>query len=70
SECGRGGGVRRIEGLRGKGGLLDVEEIEREFNNIKNDLKVKSHNQLLQKLKQLQQQQKPLLKQLQQPNKQ
>lgn len=44
SEFGIGVGVRRIEVLIGKGVFLYFEEIEIQFNNIKNYLKVKFDN--------------------------
>ena len=69
SESGTGAGVRRIEALTGKGAFLHLEEIETQFNNIKNHLKVKSDNQVVEKVKQLQEEEKGLLKQLEQRNK-
>ncbi|ETJ33260.1 Alanine-tRNA ligase, partial [human gut metagenome] len=59
----------RIEALTGKGAFLHLEEIETQFNNIKNHLKVKSDNQVVEKVKQLQEEEKGLLKQLEQRNK-
>ena len=69
SESGTGAGVRRIEALTGKGAFLHLEEIETQFNTIKNHLKVKSDNQVVEKVKQLQEEEKELLKQLEQRNK-
>ena len=54
-------GVRRIEALTGKGAFLHLEEIETQFNTIKNHLKVKSDNQVVEKVKQLQEEEKNCL---------
>ena len=61
SESGTGAGVRRIEALTGKGAFLHLEEIETQFNTIKNHLKVKSDNQVVEKVKQLQEEEKNCL---------
>ncbi|UDI78117.1 alanine--tRNA ligase [Staphylococcus taiwanensis] len=69
SESGTGAGVRRIEALTGKAAFLYLEEIQNKFNSIKNQVKVKSDNQVLDKVVQLQDEEKNLHKQLEQRNK-
>ena len=69
SESGTGAGVRRIEALTGKAAFLYLEEIQTQFNIIKNNLKVKTDHQVVEKVNQLQNEEKSLLKQLEQRNK-
>ena len=69
SESGTGAGVRRIEALTGKSAFLYLEDIQSKFNTIKNHVKVKSDEQVVGKLTQLQEEEKSLLKQLEQRNK-
>ncbi|MBO0370993.1 alanine--tRNA ligase [Staphylococcus capitis] len=69
SESGTGAGVRRIEALTGKSALLYLEDIQSKFNTIKNHVKVKSDEQVVGKVTQLQEEEKSLLKQLEQRNK-
>ncbi|MFW3611814.1 alanine--tRNA ligase [Staphylococcus caprae] len=69
SESGTGAGVRRIEALTGKSAFLYLEDIQSKFNTIKNNVKVKSDDQVVGKINQLQEEEKNLLKQLEQRNK-
>lgn len=69
SESGTGAGVRRIEALTGKSAFLYLEDIQSKFNTIKNHVKVKSDEQVVGKVTQLQEEEKSLLKQLEQRNK-
>ncbi len=69
SESGTGAGVRRIEALTGKAAFLYLEEVQNKFNAIKTQLKVKSDNQVYDKVIQIQDEQKELHKQLEQRNK-
>lgn len=69
SESGTGAGVRRIEALTGKSAFLYLEDIQSKFNTIKNHVKVKSDEQVVGKVTQLQDEEKSLLKQLEQRNK-
>ncbi|GGG84018.1 alanine--tRNA ligase [Staphylococcus pragensis] len=69
SESGTGAGVRRIEALTGKAAFLYLEEVQNKFNSIKTQLKVKSDNQVYDKVVQIQDEQKELHKQLEQRNK-
>lgn len=69
SESGTGAGVRRIEALTGKSAFLYLEDIQSKFNTIKNHVKVKSDEQVVGKVTQLQEEEKSLLKQLEQCNK-
>ncbi|MDS3996644.1 alanine--tRNA ligase [Staphylococcus capitis] len=69
SESGTGAGVRRIEALTGKSAFLYLEDIQSKFNTIKNHVKVKSDEQVVGKVAQLQEEEKSLLKQLEQRNK-
>ncbi|MFF5513935.1 alanine--tRNA ligase [Staphylococcus capitis] len=69
SESGTGAGVRRIEALTGKSAFLYLEDIQSKFNTIKNHVKVKSDEQIVGKVTQLQEEEKSLLKQLEQRNK-
>lgn len=69
SESGTGAGVRRIEALIGKSAFLYLEDIQSKFNTIKNHVKVKSDEQVVGKVTQLQEEEKSLLKQLEQRNK-
>lgn len=69
SESGTGAGVRRIEALTGKSAFLYLEDIQSKFNTIKNHVKVKSDEQVVGKVTQLQEEEKTLLKQLEQRNK-
>ncbi|CDR50424.1 alanyl-tRNA synthetase [Staphylococcus schweitzeri] len=69
SESGTGAGVRRIEALTGKAAFLYLEGIQNKFNTMKLHLKVKSDDQVVDKLTQLQDEEKNLLKQLEQRDK-
>ncbi|MCI2947689.1 alanine--tRNA ligase [Staphylococcus caledonicus] len=69
SESGTGAGVRRIEALTGKAAFLHLEDIQTKFNSIKEQVKVKSDNQVYDKVVQLQEDEKALHKQLEQRNK-
>ncbi|MBI5972653.1 alanine--tRNA ligase [Staphylococcus caledonicus] len=69
SESGTGAGVRRIEALTGKAAFLHLEDIQTKFNSIKEQVKVKSDNQVFDKVVQLQEDEKALHKQLEQRNK-
>ncbi|WP_447404991.1 alanine--tRNA ligase [Staphylococcus aureus] len=69
SESGTGAGVRRIEALTGKAAFLYLEDIQEKFNTMKSQLKVKSDDQVVDKLTQLQDEEKALLKQLEQRDK-
>lgn len=69
SESGTGAGVRRIEALTGKSAFLYLEDIQTKFNTIKDNVKVKSDDQVVGKVTQLQEEEKSLLKQLEQRNK-
>lgn len=69
SESGTGAGVRRIEALTGKAAFLYLEGIQNKFNTMKSHLKVKSDDQVVDKLTQLQDEEKNLLKQLEQRDK-
>lgn len=69
SESGTGAGVRRIEALTGKAAFLYLEDIQEKFNTMKSQLKVKSDDQVVDKLTQIQDEEKALLKQLEQRDK-
>ncbi|CDR58765.1 alanyl-tRNA synthetase [Staphylococcus argenteus] len=69
SESGTGAGVRRIEALTGKAAFLYLEGIQNKFNTMKSHLKVKSDDQVVDKLTQLQDEEKNLLKQLEKRDK-
>lgn len=69
SESGTGAGVRRIEALTGKSAFLYLETIQTQFNAVKTQVKVKTDDQVLDKVKQLQTEEKELVKQLEQKNK-
>lgn len=69
SESGTGAGVRRIEAFTGKSAFLHLEDIQNKFNSIKDQVKVKSDNQVFDKIVQLQEEEKNLHKQLEQRNK-
>lgn len=69
SESGTGAGVRRIEALTGKSAFLYLETIQTQFNAIKTQVKVKTDEQVLDKVKQMQTEEKELVKQLEQKNK-
>ncbi|WKU13630.1 alanine--tRNA ligase [Staphylococcus devriesei] len=69
SESGTGAGVRRIEALTGKSAFLYLEDIQTKFNSIKEQVKVKTDNQVFDKVVQLQEDEKALNKQLEQRNK-
>ena len=68
SESGTGAGVRRIEAFTGKS-FLHLEDIQNKFNSIKDQVKVKSDNQVFDKIVQLQEEEKNLHKQLERRNK-
>ncbi|MGT2357435.1 DHHA1 domain-containing protein [Staphylococcus aureus] len=61
--------VRRIEALTGKAAFLYLEDIQEKFNTMKSQMKVKSDDQVVEKLTQLQDEEKALLKQLEQRDK-
>lgn len=69
SESGTGAGVRRIEALTGKSAFLYLETIQSQFNAVKSQLKVKSDDQVLEKIVHIQDEEKELTKQLEQKNK-
>lgn len=69
SESGTGAGVRRIEALTGKSAFLYLETIQTQFNAVKTQVKVKTDDQVLDKVKQMQTEEKELVKQLEQKNK-
>ncbi|MBN6202858.1 alanine--tRNA ligase [Staphylococcus saprophyticus] len=69
SESGTGAGVRRIEALTGKSAFLYLETIQSQFNAVKSQLKVKSDDQVLEKIVHMQDEEKELTKQLEQKNK-
>ncbi|HEA4027013.1 TPA: alanine--tRNA ligase, partial [Staphylococcus aureus] len=58
-----------IEALTGKAAFLYLEDIQEKFNTMKSQLKVKSDDQVVDKLTQLQDEEKALLKQLEQRDK-
>lgn len=69
SESGTGAGVRRIEALTGKSAFLYLETIQSQFNAVKSQVKVKSDDQVLEKIVHMQDKEKELTKQLEQKNK-
>ncbi|MBN6849646.1 alanyl-tRNA synthetase [Staphylococcus saprophyticus] len=69
SESGTGAGVRRIEALTGKSAFLYLETIQTQFNAVKSQVKVKSDDQVLEKIVHMQDEEKELTKQLEQKNK-
>lgn len=69
SESGTGAGVRRIEALTGKSAFLYLETIQSQFNAVKSQVKVKSDDQVLEKIVHMQDEEKELRKQLEQKNK-
>ncbi|MDW3899173.1 alanine--tRNA ligase [Staphylococcus saprophyticus] len=69
SESGTGAGVRRIEALTGKSAFLYLETIQSQFNAVKSQVKVKSDDQVLEKIVHMQDEEKELTKQLEQKNK-
>ncbi|MGS0653683.1 alanine--tRNA ligase [Staphylococcus arlettae] len=69
SESGTGAGIRRIEALTGQAAFLHLETIQQHFNDIKQAVKVKSDEQVLEKVEHMQQEEKALNKQLEQRNK-
>ncbi|AQM41742.1 alanine--tRNA ligase [Staphylococcus cohnii] len=69
SESGTGAGVRRIEAFTGKSAFLYLETIQEQFNAVKAQIKVKSDDQVLDKVIQMQADEKELTKQLEQKNK-
>ncbi len=69
SESGTGAGVRRIEALTGKSAFLYLEHIQTQFNIIKDQVKVKTDDQVVDKITQLQEEEKNLLKRLEQRDK-
>lgn len=69
SESGTGAGVRRIEALTGKSAFLYLETIQSQFNAVKTQVKVKTDDQVLDKVIQMQTEEKELVKQLEQKNK-
>ena len=54
SESGTGAGVRRIEAFTGKSAFLYLETIQEQFNAVKAQIKVKSDDQVLDKVIQMQ----------------
>ncbi|OEL02214.1 alanine--tRNA ligase [Staphylococcus succinus] len=69
SESGTGAGVRRIEAFTGKSAFLYLESVQEKFNAVKSQVKVKSDDQVLDKVVQMQLDEKELTKQLEQRNK-
>ncbi|MGO1999270.1 MAG: alanine--tRNA ligase [Staphylococcus saprophyticus] len=69
SESGTGAGVRRIEALTGKSAFLYLETIQSQFNAVKSQVKVKSDDQVLEKIVHMQDEERELTKQLEQKNK-
>lgn len=69
SESGTGAGVRRIEALTGKSAFLYLDTIQSQFNAVKSQVKVKSDDQVLEKIVHMQDEEKELRKQLEQKNK-
>ncbi|PHK51002.1 alanine--tRNA ligase [Staphylococcus edaphicus] len=69
SESGTGAGVRRIEAFTGKSAFLYLETIQSQFNAVKSQVKVKVDDQVLDKIQQMQADEKELSKQLEQKNK-
>ncbi|MBU0437870.1 alanine--tRNA ligase [Staphylococcus succinus] len=69
SESGTGAGVRRIEAFTGKSAFLYLESVQEKFNAVKSQVKVKSDDQVLEKVVQMQLDEKELTKQLEQRNK-
>ncbi|MBU7216813.1 alanine--tRNA ligase [Staphylococcus gallinarum] len=69
SESGTGAGVRRIEALTGKGAFQYLEAVQEKFNAVKDLVKVKSDDQVVDKVQQMQVDEKELTKQLEQRNK-
>jgi len=69
SESGTGAGVRRIEAFTGKSAFLYLEAIQERFNTVKSQVKVKTDEQVLEKVVQMQSEEKELTKQLEQKNK-
>ncbi|MEB8126729.1 alanine--tRNA ligase [Staphylococcus succinus] len=69
SESGTGAGVRRIEAFTGKSAFLYLESVQEKFNAVKSQVKVKSDEQVLEKVVQMQLDEKELTKQLEQRNK-
>ena len=69
SESGTGAGIRRIEALTGKGAFVYLETIQRQFNAVKVQVKAKQDAQVIEKVTQLQEDEKALQRQLEQRNK-
>ncbi|MEB8124736.1 alanine--tRNA ligase [Staphylococcus succinus] len=69
SESGTGAGVRRIEAFTGKSAFLYLESVQEKFNAVKSQVKVKSDDQVLEKVVQMQLDEKELTKQVEQRNK-
>lgn len=69
SESGTGAGVRRIEALTGKAAFLYLEHIQEQFNLVKDLVKVKTDDQVVDKITQIQDEEKSLIKQLEQRDK-
>ncbi|MDN5809288.1 MAG: DHHA1 domain-containing protein, partial [Staphylococcus equorum] len=69
SESGTGAGVRRIEAFTSKSAFLYLESVQEKFNAVKTQVKVKTDEQVLEKIVQMQSDEKELTKQLEQKNK-
>jgi alanyl-tRNA synthetase len=69
SESGTGAGVRRIEALTGKSAFLYLESIQNHFKQLKKQIKVKDDDQVLDKVVQMQNDEKSLHRQLEQRSK-
>lgn len=69
SESGTGAGVRRIEAVTGQQAYLYLEDYLNRFNQIKHEVKAKTDEQVIDKVVQLQEEEKALQRTLEQKNK-
>lgn len=69
SESGTGAGVRRIEAVTGKAAFETLKETEQILKNVMSDIKVKDQSRTLEKVHQIQNQNKELEKEIQNKNK-
>lgn len=69
SESGTGAGVRRIEAVTGKKAYETLKETETVLKDVMQQVKVKEQDKTIEKIEQIQQQNKALEKELQQKNK-
>ncbi|UEX91044.1 alanine--tRNA ligase [Staphylococcus ratti] len=69
SESGTGAGVRRIEAVTGQQAYLYLEDYLNRFNQIKHEVKAKTDEQVIDKVVQLQEEEKTLQRALEQKNK-